>query len=102
VAVSLSLFGVYKIVTNEEVQSAWTIRHKLWKTWTSSKEDRIAFYYTQLGDDIRDDFAYNAPQKREVDPDAPTSLWLNVGYWKEAQDYQTAGRDMALLMAEVT
>lgn len=59
----------------------------------------------ELGDDILDDFVYEENSrkgKREVNPDVPDALWLNVGYWKDAKDYQKAGRDMATLIANVT
>lgn len=100
-AVCVGCIGIYKLALNEDVQAAWSIRHKLWNILTSGKEDRIAYYYTELGDDIRDDFAYNSKRCREVNPDLEEPLWLNVGFWRTAKDYETAGRDMALLLAQV-
>ena len=61
-----------------------------------------SFSYRFSGNDIVDDFGYSGDVKREVDYQSTEKLWLNVGYWKNAANYEKAGEDMALLMAEVS
>eukprot|EP01124_Arcella_intermedia_P000069 TRINITY_DN10035_c0_g1_i1.p1 TRINITY_DN10035_c0_g1~~TRINITY_DN10035_c0_g1_i1.p1 ORF type:complete len:342 (-),score=47.81 TRINITY_DN10035_c0_g1_i1:22-906(-) len=80
----------------------WLIRRKLFKMlFSGGSEKRVVDYYQYLGDDILDDFHYQGPKDRHSSLETRPSLWLNCGYWKNANNYADAGADMARLLAKV-
>lgn len=50
-------------------------------------------FYTLLGDDVVERFSGNFE-------DDSKPLWLNIGFWKDAQSYPDACRAMAMLLGE--
>jgi microcystin synthetase protein McyJ len=52
-----------------------------------------SFYYTVLGDDVVETLNGNFE-------DTSKPLWLNLGYWKDAQTYPDACRAMAIMLGE--
>lgn len=56
-----------------------------------SKDPSI--YYTVLGDDVLETLNGNFE-------DTSKPLWLNLGYWKDAQTYPDACRAMAIMLGE--
>jgi microcystin synthetase protein McyJ len=50
-------------------------------------------YYTTLGDDV-------IPTLNNNFQDTSKPLWLNIGYWKDAQTYPEACRAMAIMLGE--